>query len=147
MTAKEYLSQYKHLNVEIYLKQEQVKKLRETAESVSHMLMSVDGNTPHSDKIGHTIAKLADTENEILSLIDSLLTVEKKIERVIESVENLKLRQLLILRYIDDKKWKEIADIMHINDLKWIYKLHRKALQEINLCEIRPLESDHKFMI
>lgn len=37
---------------------------------------------------------------------------------------------LLIQRYYEHKEWKEIADSMFYTD-RWVYKLHKKALVEL----------------
>lgn len=130
MTAKEYLSQYNSLDREIHILQEQVKDLEEKAESISHM--SGSSNSSAFDKIGKTVARLVDTKNEIISMIDRLLTLKKEIEGVIAELENPKYSQILTLRYINGQKWENIAQIMHM-DLRWVHRLHGRALQKIQI--------------
>lgn len=130
MTAKEYLSQYSSLDREIHILQEQVKDLEEKAESISHM--SGSSNSSAFDKIGKTVARLVDTKNEIISMIDNLLALKKEIEGVIAELENPKYSQILTLRYINGKKWENIAQIMHM-DLRWVHRLHGRALQKIQI--------------
>lgn len=130
MTAKEYLSQYNSLDREIHILQEQVKDLEEKAESISHM--SGSSNSSAFDKIGKTVARLVDTKNEIISMIDRLLALKKEIEGVIAELENPKYSQILTLRYINGKKWENIAQIMHM-DLRWVHRLHGRALQKIQI--------------
>lgn len=130
MTAKEYLSQYSSLDREIHILQEQVKDLEEKAESISHM--SGSSNSSAFDKIGKTVARLVDTKNEIISMIDRLLALKKEIEGVIVELENPKYSQILTLRYINGQKWENIAQIMHM-DLRWVHRLHGRALQKIQI--------------
>lgn len=130
MTAKEYLSQYNSLDREIHILQEQVKDLEEKAESISHM--SGSSNSSAFDKIGKIVARLVDTKNEIISMIDRLLALKKEIEWVIAELENPKYSQILTLRYINGKKWENIAQIMHM-DLRWVHRLHGRALQKIQI--------------
>lgn len=130
MTAKEYLSQYSSLDREIHILQEQVKDLEEKAESISHM--SGSSNSSAFDKIGKTVARLVDTKNEIISMIDRLLALKKEIEGVIAELENPKYSQILTLRYINGQKWENIAQIMHM-DLRWVHRLHGRALQKFQI--------------
>lgn len=130
MTAKEYLSQYSSLDREIHILQEQVKDLEEKAESISHMSGSSNGSA--SDKIGKTVARLVDTKNEIISMIDRLLTLKKEIEGVIAELENPKYSQILTLRYINGQKWENIAQITNYS-YKQVCRLHGKALLQIKI--------------
>lgn len=126
MTAKEYLSQYKHLDAEIKLKEEQKKRLEELAASIS------TGNNPRrtgvSDKVGWTVAKLVDAENEIRNMINSLIALKSNIEKTIEAVEDIKLRQILTLRYINGHTFEQIAEEMDYS-LRQVLRKHKAALK------------------
>ena len=82
MTAKEYLEQYRRLKIEIDSKTEQLEELREFAKSVSHS-SGAGGHAGVSDKVGKTVAKIIDLENEISCQIDKLLELKKEIESTI----------------------------------------------------------------
>ncbi len=126
MTAKEYLGQYRSLKTDIDGKNEQLKELRELAESVSHST-ETGGSGGTSDKVGKTVAKIIDLENEISCQIDKLLELKKEIESTIAKVEDPVLRQLLTLRYINGREWLRIAfDFGY--EIRQIYRLHNKAL-------------------
>lgn len=129
MTAKEYLSQYKHLDAEIKLKEEQKKRLEELAESISSVIDP--RGTGISDKVGWTVAKLVDAENEIREMIDSLIALKSNIEKAIEAVEDIKLRQILTLRYINGHTFEQIAEEMDYSCMQ-IFRLHERALSDIN---------------
>lgn len=96
MTAKEYLEQYRRLKIEIDSKTEQLEELREFAKSVSHS-SGAGGHAGVSDKVGKTVAKIIDLENEISCQIDKLLELKKEIESTIAKVEDPVLRQILTL--------------------------------------------------
>lgn len=130
MTAKEYLSQYKHLNAAIRSKQRQLQELRDISTSVACRGSDCSGN--ESDRIGRVVAKILDTENEICGMIERLLELKREIEGVIGRVENPLYRQVLVLRYIEGETFEEISDKLHFCD-RQIYRIHRKALAKINI--------------
>ena len=72
MTAKEYLSQYRWLNAKIDSEIEQARRMRELATAISP---SSGFGSPGdiSDKVGKTVAKLVDAEEEINADIDRLV--------------------------------------------------------------------------
>lgn len=127
MTAKEYLSRYKLLDTEIALKLEQVEKYRELAEYVSHMSGSGSGS---GDKIGRTVAKLVDLENEINAEIDKLVLLKQEIEATIAAVDDPTLRQLLTLKYINGHTFEQIAVEMNYCYMQ-ICRLHGKAIKTV----------------
>ena len=129
MTAKEYLGQYRSLKTDIDCKTEQLKELRELAESVSHS-SSTCGSCGASDKVGKTVAKIIDQENEIRCKIYEFLELKKEIESTISKVEDPLLRQLLILKYINGREWVHIADSMNYG-IRQVFRLHGKALLKI----------------
>lgn len=133
MTAKEYLSQYKWLCVEIEIKREQTEQLRDRAMSVSYNMSDKIGSSggSRSDTMGRTVAKLVDAENEMGAMVDRLVALKSEIEETIESVEDLKLRQVLILRYINGNTFERIAEKMNYSSMQ-IFRLHGKALDVVS---------------
>lgn len=127
MTAKEYLSQYKHLDAEIKLKEEQKKRLEELAESISSVIDP--RGTGISDKVGWTAAKLVDIENEIRAMIDRLIALKSEIEKSIGAVEDIKLRRILTLRYINGHTFEQIAEEMDYS-LRQVLRKHKAALKK-----------------
>lgn len=129
MTVKEYLGQYRRLKTDIDGKIEQVKELRGLAESVSHSF-GTGGFTGVSDRVGKTVAKIVDMNNEISRRIDRLLELKNEIESVIAQVEEPMLRQLLTLRYINGREWERIALDMGY-ECRQVYRLHSRALASV----------------
>ncbi len=129
MTAKEYLERYRHLKADIDSKTEQLKELRTLAESVAHSSgTGCSGET--SDKVGKTVAKIVDMENDISCQIEKLFELKNKIEGTIAKVDNPVLRQLLTLRYINGKNWEQISVDLTYSRMQ-IYRLHEKALKKV----------------
>lgn len=129
MTAKEYLGQYRRLKTDIDSKTEQLEELRGLAESVSHSTgTECSGGT--SDKVGKTVAKIVDLDNEISCQIEKLLELKGKIEGMIAKVDDPVLRQLLTLRYINGRKWEQISIDLNYSRMQ-IYRLHGNALEKV----------------
>lgn len=129
MTAKEYLGRYRHLKADIDNKTEQLKELRTLAESVGYSSgTGCSGET--SDKVGKTVAKIVDMENDISCQIEKLFEVKKEIEEIIAKVDNFALRQVLMLRYINGYTFERIAEKMFYT-YKWVCILHSKALNAV----------------
>ena len=131
MTAKEYLSRYRRLNAYIDCKVEEVAQLRDLATRLTPTKM-FDHNGNTTDKVGRTVAKIVDLENEINSQIDELIIIREEIVKTIEQVQDERLRAILMKRYINGDKWEQIAVDMSI-DLRFIYRLHGRALQKIKI--------------
>lgn len=131
MTVKEYLEQYRLLDNDIKIKQEQLVRIRELAEYVSPSFGGVKSEGI-SDKVGRAAAKLADTQNELNQGIIKLIDLKREIEGVIAKVGDPVLEQLLVLRYINGMTWEQIADEMFYT-YKWVCVLHKRALSKIIL--------------
>ena len=76
MTAKEYLSQYRYINININNKIAQQERLRELATCVSPSSDGCGHNSGVSDKVGSLCAKIADLDAEINAEIDKLVDVQ-----------------------------------------------------------------------
>lgn len=129
MTAKEYLGQYRSLKTDIDSKTEQLEELRTLAESVSHST-GPPGSGGTSDKVGKTVAKIIDLENEISCQIDELLKLKKEIESTIAKVEDPVLRQLLTLVYINGKDLGRVAVKMNYS-YRQIKRKHKDAINNV----------------
>lgn len=131
MTAKEYLNQAFHIDLRISSKLMQLESLRDLATKVTAVFSDMPhSSTPDNHKLEKIIAKIVDLENEIDEDIDSLIDLKQEINKVINSVEDLEYRTLLEMRYLSFQKWEQIAIGLSI-DLRWAYRLHGKALDEV----------------
>lgn len=141
MTAKEYMEQARYLDMQINSKIEQVRTLNELATKVttvySDMPYSPNRNTGRMEE---TIAKIIDLESEIDRDIDALVDLKREIMRVVNSVESAEYRTILEMRYLQFKKWEQIALLMS-TDLRWVYRMHGKALKEVQQIINTPLKT------
>lgn len=138
MTAKEYLSQYRYINININNKIAQQERLRELATCVSPSSDGCGHNSGVSDKVGNTVAKIADLDAEINAEIDKLVDVQKDIMQTISRINDERLRVILTERYIGCKTFEQIADDIHYS-YKQTCRLHGQALicvQDVLECPI-----------
>ena len=133
MKAKDYLSQAYKLNHRIDCKLRQTENLRDLATRATASIHAerVSG-TKQRSPMENAIVKLIDLEYEINSDIDSLVDMKREIAVVISKLSSPSHKILLELRYLEGKTWDEIAKAMDY-DLRWIYRLHGKALKEIEV--------------
>ena len=141
MTAKEYMEQARYLDMQINSKIEQVRTLNELATKVT----TVYSDMPHSPnrntrRMEETIAKIIDLESEIDRDIDALVDLKREIMRVVNSVESAEYRTILEMRYLQFKKWEQISLLMS-TDLRWVYRMHGKALKEVQQIINTPLKT------
>ena len=133
MKAKDYLSQAYKLNHRIDCKLRQTENLRDLATRATASIHAerVSG-TKQRSPMENAIVKLIDLEYEINSDIDSLVDMKREIAVVISKLSSPSHKILLELRYLEGKTWDEIAKAMDY-DLRWVYRLHGKALKEIEV--------------
>lgn len=106
---------------------------------------TVYSDMPHSPnrntgRMGETIAKIIDLESEIDRDIDALVDLKREIMRVVNSVESAEYRTILEMRYLQFKKWEQIALLMS-TDLRWVYRMHGRALKEVQQIINTPLKT------
>ncbi|MTI71067.1 MAG: DUF1492 domain-containing protein [Firmicutes bacterium] len=140
MNAKEYLTQAFKLDERINCKIEQASSLRDLACKVTASINDdrISG-TKQKSPMENAIVKLVDLEREIDKDIDELIDLKREIINIINLVKNQNYRLILELRYINGKTWDDIATKMQY-DLRWIYRLHGRALREIDKNIKKPLK-------
>ena len=133
MTAKEYLSQAFRLDEEINSKLEQVSRLRQLATKATGRFQAerISG-TPQHSPMEDSLVKLIDLEHEINDDIDRLVDLKREITVLIAKIGDVNHRLLLEMRYLAGNSWEEIALKMGY-ELRWVYRLHGRALKEMEL--------------
>ena len=132
MTTKEWLNRGYNINKEI----EQLVCAKERAEALAGKVTSpindvrVQSGTSNANE--DKFIKVADYSLVIHRRISKLLEIQREIVQAISEVEDSTLRAILTARYVNFKAWDKISEEMHFDvDCKYIFKLHRKALREI----------------
>lgn len=135
MTVKEYLSQYRNLDIKIDGMVEERERLYSRAKTVGGSI--IDG-TPKGTKSDNTanheriIDRIMDLDDLINARIDKLITLRHEIAATIEGVKDDKLKTILRLRYINGHTFEQIAVDMDIS-YRHICRLHGQALREVEV--------------
>ena len=135
MTPKEYLSQYRNLDIEIdslVLERERLYSLATTRGG------SVIDGTPKGAKSDNAapyeriIDRIIDIDDKVNKRIDRLIAIRHEINAAINGVKDDKLRSILRLRYINGYTFEQIAVELDIS-YRHICRLHGKALREVEI--------------
>lgn len=130
MKTKDYLSQVSRLNKMINNKLSEIHQLRELSVSISAIGNDEKVQTsPNFDKIGTTVAKIDEMENNLDKMIDEYLVKRERIIAQIDTMEEESVYQVLFSRYIEKKTFEKIATEMEYS-WRQIVRLHGKALQQ-----------------
>ena len=128
MNAKMYLMQIKQADIRINNKIAEKQALYAMATKVTPTLSFDKGGSGTSDKIGNIVAKIADIEQEINSMIDQYYDLKNKIIHQIELLDDDRYYNILHKRYVQYKDFSLIASDM-CYEYKSIINLHGKALR------------------
>lgn len=131
MTAKEFMKQHERVVEKIRQIEIQIYDIEQT--------LGIKGvnydSQPHGSGISQvtesTATKLIELREVQRELVDKLWTKRIEIERIIFMIENATFAELLQRKYIRLQKWEDIATDMKF-DSRYIYKLHGKALVEVD---------------
>jgi DNA-directed RNA polymerase specialized sigma subunit len=89
--------------------------------------VSVSGSGNH-DKIGDSIAKIVDLQDEINQKIDKYVDLKREISALLEQIPDPDQVKVLHKRYFEYKPWEQIACEMGYSYRNVCY-IHGKALQ------------------
>lgn len=131
MTAKEYLSQAKYLDMRINSKIQQLSSLNDLAKKCTTALTGMPRNPSGSTStMAETINKIIDLQQDINADIDTLVDLKRDIMDVIKSVQNQEAQTILEKRYLCFLSWEQIAVDMKYS-IQYSFKIHDQALEEI----------------
>ena len=128
MTTKNYLNQISRLDSVIQNKLTEIMQCRELSVSLTAVSSDIKVRTsPDMDKIGNSIARLAEMEQQLDELIDHYVDKKSRIIAQIDAMEDEVHYQILFARYIERKTFEKIA--LELNySLRQISRVHEKAL-------------------
>lgn len=130
MKAKAYLQEIRKLDRKINNKQSVLKSLYDLIYKITPVTKETDVQANVAqDKLGDTIAKIVDLQNEINATIDNYVDMKIKIIKMIDKMENDELSGILIKRYVNYEAWQTIADDSGYTR-QGVIKKHGKALLE-----------------
>ena len=132
MTAKEYLSQAKYLDMRINSKIQQLSSLNDLAKKCTSALTGMPRNPSGSTStMADTINKIIDLQREINADIDALVDLKRDITDVIKVVPSQEAQTILEKRYLCLLPWEQIAVDMHYS-IQYAFRIHDQALEEID---------------
>lgn len=130
MNAKEYLKQAFYLDKRINSKLEQVESLNALATKATTTLSDMPKEpNKGTSRLGDTIAKIIDLQEEINKDIDKLVDLKAEIVGIIKRIDNKELQVILEKRYLCFETWEKIAVEMTY-DIRHIHRLHNLGLKE-----------------
>lgn len=132
MTAKEYLSQARMLDIQINTKISQVEQLNLLARKCTATISDTPRNPNRGgSKLEDTVCKIVDLQEEINRDIDRLVVLKNEIISTIKRVEDTELQIVLEKRYLCFESWKDISTEMNYSE-QHIYRLHNAALAKVD---------------
>ena len=131
MTAKEYLSQARFLDIRIKSKIQQIESLNDLATSCTAVISDMPRNPNRGGtKMADAVMKIIDLQEEIKKDMNELVELKREIMGVIKSVSNIEYQTLLEKRYLCFLSWEKIAVELGYS-IQHTYRMHDAALEEI----------------
>ncbi|MBO5513745.1 MAG: hypothetical protein J5961_04045 [Mogibacterium sp.] len=133
MDIKEYLRGIRHLYLEIEAKKRQREKLYYTVTGSGLQIKTVDVQTSVSgDRLGDTMAEVADLDRSICQDIISLCQQQDQAAELIASLSKPEYRAVMTDYYLNAYTWERVADLNGYS-VQTVYKLHGEALNELRV--------------
>lgn len=128
LTAKEYLSQVRTIDIEINTKLHEIEELKQRSLCVRSGTVSERVQCSNGNSANKIIDKIIDLENLINEEIDKLVDLKAEIHNRIMQLNDSRYRILLIEHYINGRTLEHIAESMKCSD-RHVRRLHAHALQ------------------
>lgn len=127
MTAYDYLNTIRILDALIQSKLEEQQQLKELATQITQAGDGLPHATGVSDKVGSTVSKLVDLQNDTAVLVEEY---RNKRQEIIKVLELLPPNQYAVLhkRFVLFKKWEEIADEMMYSE-RQVHRIRKRAIR------------------
>lgn len=140
MNAREYLEEIEYLDGVIQGKLDEVRQLRDLAESCTAPTDKEPTSSGVTDKVGNIVSKIVDLQNETNDILDSFIDKRQERIKVIEGIKKPLYYNILHKHYIgvkfndDTQTWyMSLQDIAE--DLGYSYShictSHLEALAEV----------------
>ena len=134
MTAKEYLSQYRNLDIKIDGMVEERERLYSRAKTVGGSIIDGTPKNSKTDTARHEkiLDRIMELDDMINARIDGLIALRHEINATINAVDDDRLRMILRLKYINGHTLEEIALDMGMSH-RHLCRLHGQALREVDV--------------
>ena len=129
MTAKQYLSRVRILDIKINNKMSELSMLKSKSTSLQAVVINDDKvqTSPALDRLGNDVSDILELEEEIRQEIKRYNDLKHKIINEIHSLNNRLYIEILYKRYVEFKSLEEIAVEMSYS-YQWIKSNHGYAL-------------------
>ena len=130
MTAKQYLSQIRLLDLKINQRIQELEDVKKRAFSLGSPELKADvvQSSPSQDQLAESVSRYVDLEDEINQLIDKYVDLRDTIISKIHELNDPRYVMLLHCRYVDFMSMTEISEKMNY-EYKYTCQLHGKALE------------------
>lgn len=133
MTAREYLSKLKKIELEIRQKTEERQELLERATSITASFGFDKVQTSlRCDIMANFVAKATDMEREIEESVVDLFMQKHTIINQIHELQNARNISVLFKRYVQYKCVEQVADELELS-VQYIFEIQAKALREFEM--------------
>ncbi len=129
--VKAYLQKIRLYDTHINNKVAEMSRLKNMVLNITPTLKDdVVSGSGSKDKLGDTVAKIVDLQDEINKAIDEFVDRKNEVCALIDSLQNPDHVALLHKRYVEYLTWEQIACDMHIS-YRHATRMHGRALQAI----------------
>lgn len=104
--------------------------LEDLAAKITPVYSFAPGGGGSNDKLGGTVAKMADVKITIQNDIKMLTEALAAMRELIKMLDDEKLQLILFKRYLNYQRWEVIAADLGYS-WQYIHKMHSKALQKL----------------
>ena len=127
--AKEYLQKIKYYDDRINYGLEEYEKLQAMVTRITPVLkQDVVSASGSQDKLGDTVAKMADLLTQINRDTDTFVDLKREAKALLDKVKNPTYYKILHKRYVLYHSLEQIAVAMNYT-YRWVKRLHGRALQ------------------
>lgn len=127
--AKEYLMKIRLWDARIDASQRELDMLMAMVTRITPVLKDdVVSSSGNQDKLGDTVAKIADLRVKINRDIDALIDMKKAAYALLRGIERPEYYTILHKRYFEHQSLEQIAVDMKYT-YRWVRRLHGRALQ------------------
>lgn len=127
--AKEYLLKIKYYDDRINYGLEEYEKLQAMVTRITPVLkQDVVSASGSQDKLGDTVAKMADLLTQINRDTDAFVDLKREAKALLDKVKNPTYYKILHKRYVLYHSLEQIAVEMNYT-YRWVKRLHGRALQ------------------
>ena len=129
--VKAYLQKIRLYDTHINNEVAEMSRLKDMVTNITPTLKDdVVSGSGSKDKLGDTVAKIVDLQDEINRAIDEFVDRKNEVCAIIDSLQNPDHVALLHKRYVEYLTWEQIACDMHIS-YRHATRMHGRALQAI----------------